>query len=101
MHENGEPATLGFIEVIEAGELTLRHIGRQVSFPYAEGRTHGRLMETDRLGLSDIRLIVNGQAFHVDVDTPVSVVVQSAAEAAAERRAERRAVAKIVEENTP
>ena len=87
MHENGEPASLGTIEEVPATGLTLKHVGRQVSFAHAEGRIHGRLTEVDRLGLGGIHLIVNGQAFHVDVDTPVTAIVQTAAEAAAERRA--------------
>lgn len=87
MHENGEPASLGTIEEVPATGLTLKHVGRQVSFAYGEGRIHGRLAEVDRLGLGGIHLIVNGQTFRVEGGTPVSVIVQTAAEAAAERRA--------------
>lgn len=97
MHENGEPASLGTIEVIEAGNLTLGHIGRQVSFPHNEDRIHGRLSEVGRLDMGGMELTVGPMRYQAWADTPVRVIVQTAAEAAAERRA----AAKIVEENTP
>lgn len=91
MPENGEPASLGTIEVIEAGELTLGHIGRRVSFTHGEGRIHGRLSEVGRLGRDGMELALAGHTYTVDADTPVSVIIQTAAE--------RRA--RITEETAP
>jgi len=88
MHENGEPASLGTIEEVPAAGLTLRHVGRQVSFTYDGERIHGRLTEValGRDFASD--LVIDGQTFRVEGGAPVRVVIQTAAEVAAERRAE-------------
>lgn len=82
MHENGEPASLGTIEEVPATGLTLKHVGRQVSFAYGEGRIHGRLNEVARGRNFASDLVIDGQTFRAEGDTPVRVIVQTAAEAA-------------------
>lgn len=80
MHENGESASLGTIEEVPAGDLTDEHLGRPVSFPYAKGRTHGALTNLSPTTGGDMALVINGQMFLVEGDTPVRVIVQTAAE---------------------
>lgn len=86
MHENGEPASLGTIEEVRAGELSPKCIGRRVSFVYGDKRIHGELARVDLID-GEIDLFVGERTFRVDADTAVAVIIQTAAEATAERKA--------------
>ena len=98
MHENGEPASPGTIEEVRAGDLGNAHTGRPVRFGGPDGKTvHGVLREviaSENVGT--VGVVLTGPVEHeVEVDSVVSVIVQTAAEAAAERRA------RITEEAAP
>lgn len=88
MSESVEPAGLGTIEEVPAAGLTLKHIGKQVSFPYAEGRIHGRLNEVARGRNFASDLVIDGQMFRVEGGTLVRVIVQTDVKAATEAAAE-------------
>lgn len=82
---NIEPVDLGFIEVIHAADLTDAHVGRPVSFPHREGRVHGTLARLSPMVGGDMDLVLARHTYTVDADTPVSVVLKTAAEIAKER----------------